>query len=124
MLTRSLVAKIVLSAFVLAALFGVYGMVSFAHGEHGGCPASPIEHTLCASPLEHLSHWQTVFTAVFVQILALFALAATFLGFVTQTLDIRRQYAWRSYTRTPLRPTMLQELFSQGILNRKEPRIA
>lgn len=124
MVLRSLIAKYVLAAFVIAALFGVYGMVSLGHGAHGGCPVSPSEHTLCASPLEHLSHWQVVFTAVFGQILALFALVAVFVGLITSAQDVSGQYSWRRYTRTPLRPTLLQELFSQGILHRKEPQIA
>lgn len=121
---RPFSAKVVLAAFVLAALFGVYGMLSFSHSEHGGCPVSAPQHFLCASPLEHLGHWQAVFTAVFAELITLFTLAvAFFIG--TATISTLKQAAlWRYRERVPLRPTLLQELFSQGILHRKEPQSA
>ena len=109
-------AKLILTAFVLAALFGVYGMFSFSHGEHGGCPFSPVQHALCATPLEHLGHWQAVFAEI-----ALFALVAIFCTGTTLIADGLRGTLWRYRKRRPLRPTLLQELFSEGILNRKEP---
>ena len=124
MATRSFIAKLVLTAFIFAALFGIYGMVSFSHSGHGGCPFSPVQHSLCVTPLEHLGHWQTVFTAVFAEIVVLFALVALFFTYTALTADTLRSTPWRHQEKVPLRPTLLQELFSQGILHRKEPQIA
>jgi hypothetical protein len=122
MVTHPIFTKVLLTTFVLAALFGVYGMVSLSHTNHGGCPASPAQHTLCASPLEHLSHWQAIFTAVFAQVLLLVAFVALFSVRATLSIDTVGQTQWKFRQRVPLRPIVLQELFSQGILHRKEPQ--
>ncbi len=124
MYAHSFITKLVLTAFVLAALFGIYGMVSFTHAEHGSCPFSPAQHSLCTTPLEHLAHWQVVFTAVFTEILVLFALIVVFFSNGVLSPDSPRQTWWRDRRNVHLRPTLLQELFSQGILHRKEPQIA
>ena len=117
------ISKLVLTAFVLAALLGVYGMVSLSHHEHSGC-SSPTQHTLCATPLEHLGHWQGVFTAIFAEILALFVLVALYFTYTSLTVDSLKSALWNYRKKVLLRPTLLQELFSQGILHRKEPQTA
>jgi len=121
---RPLIAKLVLTAFIVAALFGVYGMISLSHAEHGSCPLLSNQHSLCATPLEHLGHWQIVFTAVLAELAALFALGAIFGIGISLSPEAYRRTAWRYRSHAPRRPTILQELFSQGILHRKEPLIA
>ena len=64
------------------------------------------------------------FAAILAEILALCALAIFFfkrplLAVITDTSQVR----WRVRKRTPVRPTLFQELFAQGILNRKEPHL-
>jgi hypothetical protein len=124
MVAPSLIAKLILTAFLFAALFGIYGMISFSQSGHGSCPFSPDQHPLCVTPLEHLDHWQAVFTAVFVETIVLFALVALFFTHTALTADTLRSTPWSYREKVPLRPTLLQELFSQGILHRKEPQIA
>ena len=124
MYARPFIAKLILAAFILAALFGIYGMVSFAHAEHGSCPFSPGQHSACATPLEHLGHWQAVFTATFAEVLVLFALLVCFVVSTTVVPNAQRHTPWSYRQYKPPRPTLLQELFSQGILHRKEPQIA
>ncbi len=121
---RSFIAKLVLTAFILAALFGIYGMVSFSHAEHSGCPVSSTQHSLCISPLKHLGHWQAVFTAVFAELVTLFTFIVAFFIGTAAIPTLKQATLWRYRERVPLRPTVLQELFSQGILHRKEPQIA
>lgn len=121
---RALTAKAILSVFVLAALFGVYGMLDPSHSEHGGCPTSPAQHMLCATPLEHLGHWQAVFTGLVAQILILLAAVIIIALNGALVADTLGCVEWRQYRHIPRRPTTLQELFSQGILHRKEPQIA
>ena len=120
---RSFIAKLVLRVFALAALLGVFGMVSLSHAEHGGCPSSPVQHSLCATPLEHLGHWQDVFTAVFAEFLVLLSLAIAFVLSVATLNPALAALPTRTRS-VPYRPTFLQELFSKGILHRKEPQIA
>jgi hypothetical protein len=124
MVARTFIAKLILTAFTFAALFGIYGMVSLSHSEHGSCPFSPSQHSLCVTPLEHLGHWQAVFTAVFAEIGVLFALVALFFTYTALTVDALKSTSWRYREKVPLRPTLLQELLSRGILHRKEPQIA
>ena len=76
----------------------------------------------CANALDHISHWRTSFTALLVEILAVFALAV--LMFVRRDLFelYDTQYEkHRLREHVPIRPTLFQELFSQGILNPKVP---
>lgn len=124
MQVHSFVAKLILTIFVLAALFGIYGMVSLSHVEHGGCPSSHGQHSLCTTPLEHLGHWQSVFTAVCAEILILLAFVAIFSTSASAVVDAPGLARLKYHSSRPLRPPLLQELFSQGILHRKEPQIA
>lgn len=117
-------AKLIFFAYILAALFGIYGMVSLGHSGHSGCPASGAEHALCVSPLEHLGHWQAVFMAIFADLLVLLSLAAALWVSIGPAVKVLQPSTWRLSRHEPPRPTLLQELFSQGILHRKEPQIA
>ena len=120
MRAQSLIARLVLTAFILVALFGVYGMVSFSHADNGGCPIMPNQHSMCTTPLEHLGHWQSVFTAVFAEVFVLMIVAVLFVSIALVTDPLRGIY-WKLHERAPVRLPLFQELFSAGILNRKEP---
>ena len=115
-------ALTLLIAFSIVAVFGLF-LPSMNHMEHDmGCPFAPGDTALCATPLAHLGHWQTAFTAVLVELLTLFALAV--LVFVHRHLfelhdKQYERHRWREHV--PIRPTLFQELFSQGLLNPKVP---
>lgn len=80
---------------------------------------------VCAVPLAHLQNWQAAFTAILLEILVLWTAAllvrARFDVFDSDTALHGFGLALR---RTPARPTLFQELFSNGILNRKEPHFS
>lgn len=112
---------VVLMAFAVVAVFGLY-MPTLGHEGHVvSCPFVPGGTALCGA-LVHLEHWQSAFLAVCAEAFALLALSSVFLsryGFFDP--DIGRRGAYRALNRSPVPPPLFQELFSAGILNRKEP---
>lgn len=121
MTLRCILTKLILTTFVLSSLFGMYGMVSLSHGEHGTCSPMPGQHMVCVNPLEHLEHWQALYTATFAQTVAL---AATMMLYWIGGFALHKTvhaYKNRTGKRAPLRPTIFQELFAKGILHRKVP---
>lgn len=120
MSTRQYIGILVLSAFILIAVFGLYMPVHIGH--ETGCPFSPGETAMCASSLSHLEHWQSAFVAVLVQLLTLIAVAVVFFVLSKPFANRSPQYErYRLLERVPVRPPLFQELYSRGILNRKEP---
>jgi hypothetical protein len=77
---------------------------------------------ICATTvLEHLKHWQTAFSTILAELLLVAALALFFARqWELAALPERIFAGIRVRNRAPDRPTLLQELFSRGILNRKE----
>lgn len=109
---------IVLVVFLLVALFGLVSLLSH-EGHQSGCPLLSAQTVMCSrTVLEHFSMWQMMIAAV----LAFAAIGIAFVARVfgnTVEASPERVHS-RRYTRTPLRPTLFQCLFSDGILNRKE----
>lgn len=107
--------------FVLIAAFGL-PLTSSIFMDHGECPFMVSGTVLCAVPLTHITHWKVAFAATLVEALFLSTLVlllllqpriADFSRFRSTCLLRRRQM--------PELPTLLQELFSQGILHPKAP---
>jgi len=76
---------------------------------------------LCATGiLEHVSHWQNAFATIFFEILTLVAFALFVMQRWVPAVPSEHSFS-RIRMRAPVpdRPTLLQELYSQGILNRK-----
>jgi len=118
-----LCTSIILVAFIVAAVFGLYLTIVSPMG-HAGCPFS-VGASACVAPLEHLTHWQSSFTAIATELVVLFALALVVVASLGLLgTDIRLYRLFKQRERIPRRPTLLQELFSRGILHRKEPQIA
>ncbi len=110
---------LVLSAFIVMAVFGLYLPQHMGH--EMGCQFAPHESALCSTPFMHLQHWQSAFTAVLGGFLILIAVIL-FVVWAKPLANRSPQYErLRLRHRTPKRPTLFQELFSRGILNRKEP---
>ncbi len=112
----------VLLLFLVASVFGAYVMFGPMHMS-AGCPLIRGELVVCTSTIvEHINHWQLAFASVLFELLA-------FAGFALFAVGIWSPYTLRAYSherirlrsRAPVRPTLFQELFSRGILNRKEP---
>ncbi len=122
MSTSKYVGICVLAAFILMAVFGLYLPQHVGHDM--GCPFASGESTVCASPFTHMQHWQSSFTSILVELLTLVAVVLVFFARPDPHRDNGLQHQrFRLQKRIPERPTLLQELFSQGILNRKEPPI-
>lgn len=112
-----------------AVLFGIFLFVALlglpvflSHAEHGTmCPLMGAQAALCDSTiLEHFSLWQ----AMFVSVLGAFALMLGIAVYVVAGIDVsfvQERIRIRLCARATRRPALLQELFSRGILNRKEP---
>lgn len=117
---RSLVAYFILAAFILGAVFGLY-VALFPMPHEMGCPFALGHTLLCVASFDHLAHWQNAFTAVLAEIIALFILAV----FSWQLILLRPNNTLREVhcfrEGIFILPTLFQELFSQGILNRKAP---
>lgn len=92
-----------------------------SHMEHGvGCPSVSGGITICDDVLAHLEQWQSALAATLAELLLLCALVFILFrrsDFETGGFQYERS---RSLERVPIRPTLFQELFAQGILNRKE----
>lgn len=118
--------RFVLAAFILAAVFGLYAMTAMPMHAHGGdCLFVTTMPQVCGAVLMHIEHWERTVLALLVEVLLLIALACTLLLKRHLKQNELRGYAYvRLREHVPIRPTLLQELFSQGILHRKEPQIA
>jgi hypothetical protein len=119
---KSLTASLILSAVLYVGFLGMY-MPMGTGGDHGpACPFASMHGALCNAPLSHISFWQGLTTAVVLELLLLcfvFALVGT-----RHTLferDVGSFSGTSALERVSIRPPLFQELFSAGILNRKEP---
>lgn len=115
-------APLILVIVVIVALLGMPLMLSSPLHHEMGCPFVPGQVALCATNIfEHITHWQTAFAMILAEILAVVALVLVALYQWRLVAPPEPGFARiRMRRRVPERPTLLQELFSQGILNRKE----
>lgn len=121
-MNKSFLALILLAAFIALAGFGLYMPMTNHTGHNVDCPFAPGGTALCAAPLAHLKHWQESFTAILVQTLLFVGAALIFINIQGFFPKLDPQYQrYRLRTHTPIRPPLFQELYSQGILNRKAP---
>ena len=100
---------------LLIALFGASLAVLMPHDM--GCPFA----AGCVTTAGHLGYWQSVFMVVLTEVLVFLALAS--LPFTRRALfdpDVGRRAVFRLLNRAPARATLLERLYSDGILNRKE----
>ncbi len=115
---RKLLPYLLLLGFVSVALFGVTLTAPMQH--EMSCPFA----AGCVTMTEHLSHWQSAFAAVLAELLILASVVCVVFSRVALSIDTRDYTRYRLARLVPVRPPLLQELFSQGILHRKEPQIA
>jgi hypothetical protein len=119
---RTYITGIILIVFMAMAVFGLYFPMIPMGGHDSGCPFAVGGTSLCAQPFAHIEHWQsntlTILTEIFILVSLLFV-AWLFGNY--PPLDALERQRYRMPLRSPPRPTLLQELFSQGILNRRAP---
>ena len=87
-----------------------------------GCPFAMGQTAICAtSVLEHLQHWQIAFASIFAELLVIAALALVAVRYWELAALPEPSFARiRLRSCAPNKPTLFQELFSRGILNRRE----
>lgn len=104
-------------AFFVMVVLGPLTILSMSDGHETGCPFMQGQMSICAmSVFDHIAHWQSTFTTILVDSFLYVAVVAAF-GFAWL---FPRRKEWSPpppvYT---VRPTLLQELFAQGLLNSK-----
>jgi hypothetical protein len=110
-----------LAVTILVAMGSVLYVLTGPMHHEIGCPFMPAAEAICNAPVEHLSHWQSSFSAIVWDVLLLFGAAVFFIAFNFNPVVLeheRIRYKTRAYF---FRPSLYEELFSKGILNRKEP---
>ena len=108
-----LLSASILVTFVFFAIFGLF--LPVGHGHAMPCLYSPGGAALCSMPLAHLQHWSSAFTLILLQLLVVVAA----IGLFRVNVPTPRPVSLVRKKDTD-RPTLMQELFSRGILNRKE----
>lgn len=115
-------------SFLLMSFLGLSHAVMDRHGEMLNCPFMS-ETILCQmTPLQHLSAWQSMFTQVsikeifnaFVFLLLSSILSFAFTDFWYRKYQLEQSLYFKSRTPPIFIPNLIQEAFSNGILN---PRI-
>jgi hypothetical protein len=120
-MNKTFIASVILIAFVLMAGFGLFLPVSHA-GHDMGCPFAPATTALCDAAFGHIKRWQDAFVTPIVEALLLVGVALVVVKFIGLFLKSDPRYErYRLRIRIPTRPILFQELYSQGILNRKAP---
>ncbi len=112
---------LLLAIVVIVAVLGMPVLLASPMHQEIGCPFMSGQTAICTSTvLEHLRHWQTAFATILAELLLIAALALAVMRQWRLSLPEKRCERIRPRSRTPDRPTLLQELFSQGLLNRRE----
>jgi uncharacterized membrane protein len=117
-MSQRLVTAIVLLVFIVVGLFGLRSLLSHSD-HHSNCPLQGATTVLCESTtIEHIGIWQAMFVAVLIVLVVSVGVHLFF-----KRLDVPSSTERVRLRNTDFynpRPTLLQELFSDGILNRKE----
>lgn len=104
--------------FFVAAVTGP--VLTFATPHHH-CPFVAGEMSFCITTLSHLDHWQVAFAAILMELSVLIAIALVFSS-RSWSLHLQLSSAAPPIPRyRSRRPTLFQELFSQGLLHPKAP---
>lgn len=112
---------LLLTIVVIVAVLGLPLLLASPVHHDMGCPFMSGQMAICAaSVLQHIKHWQVAFAATLAELLLVAALALFALRqWELAALPERTFERIRARSRIPDRPTLLQELFSRGILNPK-----
>lgn len=125
-MTRTTISYFILVALIVTVAFGLY--LDFGHAAHSeGCMYSVGEMALCSAPLASIEKWQELVTSIPAALLIIVASAAILLSALSSAdhdPGRLRYAAYRNAYRLPFVTLLLQELYADGILNRKEPSIS
>jgi hypothetical protein len=118
-MTRVLVSAVLLGVFVTVVVFGLPVLLSHPT-HHAHCPLQGAQTVMCESTtLEHIGTWQGMFSALLVLVISVLGTLILFFRFDTRGIE-RERLRLRIKQVVTTRPTLFQELYSNGILNRKE----
>lgn len=108
-------AIIVFCAFAFVSLFGLPLLLAHA-GHHHDCPLLQGAQLCQSTTLEHVSLWELLLATVLDALVVVFLVCV-----VAFTVPLNQKFRTRYRYKIIPRPTLFQELYSSGILNRKEP---
>lgn len=115
--TLVLVSLIFLAVFGLPMLWHMGGMM--------GCPFEHGGMSMCDAVVKHIDHWRAAVTGIAAQVLMLIVFLLVAIAWpLPRIADIGAYRRIRLRVRMPMRVSLVQELLSQGIVNRKEPHFA
>lgn len=109
------------ASLLIISFFVVFGVLGTGAHHDAHCPFMPAALALCSTPAAHVSHWQALF-AVALQTILLFAAFVT--AYTAYVLPEARKDFYRLKRKPRVRPTLMQDLFADGILNPKIPECA
>jgi len=120
---KTILVSVILATFMAVGIFGLMAMTG--DHMHTGCPFMPGEQAICQMTVfDHISAWQSAFTATIPSVLALLLFAAVLyisFSWLDRPPNIQNPIRVRVGSHGPDIPNLLQELFSSGILNPKIP---
>jgi hypothetical protein len=119
---KTTIAILSIAAFLVIGSVGIMAMSG--HHHEPGCPFMPGEQAICQMDVfDHISAWQSTFTTVVPELVVYLLLAAAvFVAwryYSPPDLFVRVPLARRKFE--PARVSVVQELFSSGILNPRAP---
>ena len=110
----------ILAAVAMVAVFGIPTLLLSPVDHEMHCPFSAGQVAACSTGiLEHVTHWQSAFASTLVGLFAFVALALFVVRHLSFALEPEPGSTRIRIRLRALRPTLLQELFAQGILNPK-----
>lgn len=115
------IACAITMVILTTAVFGLYLFLLHSN-HHDGCPLMVMEQICTSTTIEHLSLWKTMLASILGTFVVLISVAL-FVVHIPLLPPAHESIRYKVYTQRPQKPTLLQELFSSGILNRKEPQL-
>jgi hypothetical protein len=110
-----------LAILVLVSMGAVFFALTGPMNHEMGCPFMLEQEVVCSEPLTHLEHWQSSFLAFVADYKTLLVLTLFIVFYFAPFPELEKQRLRLHHGRLSSRPTLLQELFRSGILNKKEP---
>lgn len=111
-----------LGVIVIVAVLGMPLMLATPMIHHEmGCPFAMGETAMCSmSVFDHIRNWQIAFAAIFAELLMAALVLVALRQWELLTMPEPQCAYVHIRSRAPDKPTLFQELFSRGILNRQE----
>jgi hypothetical protein len=121
-LLKNTIAALSIAAFLVIGSVGIMAMSG--HHHEPGCPFMPGEQAICQmDAFDHISAWQSTFTTILPTVVSLVLLIGVVFVFwkYYSPPDLFVRHTLKREKQNPIRVSIVQELFSSGILNPRAP---